>query len=196
MVTSAASRKMFTPILPSLARGGCRACFSTQNKVESLSQKLVSGSRMALSRAITLIESTRADHREQASALLDRVAELRGQQRVHTSDGCGTSDTSDTSGTNSTDGGEGDVSRTFRLGIAGPPGAGKSTFIEALGEYITSAAGGGHRLAVIAVDPSSSVTGGSILGDKTRMTELSRNENAFVRPCPSRGALGGRGGSQ
>lgn len=76
----------------------------------------------------------------------------------------------------------------FRLGLAGPPGAGKSTLIESLGTQLCDQ---GQKVAVIAVDPSSSVTGGSILGDRTRMTELSRHRNAFVRPSPTRGTLGG-----
>ena len=77
---------------------------------------------------------------------------------------------------------------TLRIGISGPPGVGKSTFIEAFGRGVVDA---GHRLAVLAVDPSSSVTGGSILGDKTRMLELSRHDNAFIRPSPGGGELGG-----
>ncbi|MGO9599656.1 MAG: methylmalonyl Co-A mutase-associated GTPase MeaB [Isosphaeraceae bacterium] len=77
---------------------------------------------------------------------------------------------------------------SIRLGISGSPGAGKSTFIEALGLYLI---GKGHRLAVLAVDPSSSISGGSILGDKTRMERLSQEPNAFIRPSPSRGSLGG-----
>jgi LAO/AO transport system kinase len=77
---------------------------------------------------------------------------------------------------------------TLRIGISGPPGVGKSTFIEAFGRHVVDA---GHRLAVLAVDPSSSVTGGSILGDKTRMPELSRHDNAFIRPSPGGGELGG-----
>ena len=75
-----------------------------------------------------------------------------------------------------------------RIGISGPPGVGKSTFIEALGSHLT---GAGHRLAVLAVDPSSTRTGGSILGDKTRMETLARDANAFIRPSPSGGELGG-----
>ncbi len=78
--------------------------------------------------------------------------------------------------------------KSFRIGITGVPGAGKSTFIEAFGKYLTSI---GKRVAVIAVDPSSSITGGSILGDKTRMEELARDKNAFIRPSPSGGTLGG-----
>jgi LAO/AO transport system kinase len=81
-----------------------------------------------------------------------------------------------------------DRTANFRLGIAGPPGAGKSTFIESLGLYLVSL---GHRVAVLAVDPSSQRTGGSILGDKTRMEQLSRSPDAYVRPSPSRGCLGG-----
>lgn len=77
---------------------------------------------------------------------------------------------------------------TFRIGISGAPGAGKSTFIESFGAHLTSQ---GHKLAVLAVDPSSNRNGGSILGDKTRMHELSRNMDAYVRPSPTRGALGG-----
>jgi LAO/AO transport system kinase len=77
---------------------------------------------------------------------------------------------------------------TFRVGVAGPPGAGKSTLIEAMGQLLC---GWGHKVAVLAIDPSSSRSGGSLLGDRTRMTELSRNPRAFVRPSPTRGALGG-----
>src|SRR5208283_1427460 len=77
---------------------------------------------------------------------------------------------------------------SIRLGISGSPGAGKSTFIEALGLYLV---GKGHRVAVLAVDPSSSISGGSILGDKTRMERLSQEPSAFIRPSPSRGSLGG-----
>jgi LAO/AO transport system kinase len=80
--------------------------------------------------------------------------------------------------------------RSYRVGITGVPGVGKSTFIEALGSNLTAA---GHRVAVLAVDPTSGVTGGSILGDKTRMTKLSRDEQAFVRPSPAAGSLGGVG---
>lgn len=81
-----------------------------------------------------------------------------------------------------------DTGGAIRLGVTGPPGVGKSTFIEALGLYLVDA---GHRLAVLAVDPSSPVTGGSILGDKTRMEALARREETFIRPSPSGGSLGG-----
>jgi LAO/AO transport system kinase len=112
--------------------------------------------RRAMAKAITLLESTRADHRLQADELLTALLPHTG--------------------------------RSFRLGISGVPGVGKSTFIEALGLYLISL---GHRVAVLAVDPSSSVSGGSILGDKTRMEKLSVHEKAFIRPSPSSGTLGG-----
>lgn len=112
--------------------------------------------RRAVAKAITLLESTRPDHRREADALLDALLPYTGQ--------------------------------AFRLGISGVPGVGKSTFIEALGLYLI---GLGHRVAVLAVDPSSSVSGGSILGDKTRMERLSAHESAYIRPSPSGGTLGG-----
>jgi LAO/AO transport system kinase len=115
-----------------------------------------SGDRRALARAITLVESTRDDHREEARALLEELLPLTGS--------------------------------AVRVGISGAPGAGKSTFIEAFGVHVCDA---GHRVAVLAVDPSSSRTGGSILGDKTRMEELSRRPDAFIRPSPTGGTLGG-----
>ncbi len=122
----------------------------------ALGDRLVQGDRRALARAITLVESTRPDHRAMAADLLARVAPA------------------------------GLVST--RIGISGTPGVGKSTFIEAFGRHLT---GRGHKVAVLAVDPSSARGGGSILGDKTRMTELSRDPNAFIRPSPSSGTLGG-----
>jgi len=112
--------------------------------------------RRAIAKAITLLESTRADHRAQADELLTALLPHTG--------------------------------KSFRLGISGVPGVGKSTFIEALGLYLISQ---GHRVAVLAVDPSSSVSGGSILGDKTRMELLSMHEKAYIRPSPSSGTLGG-----
>ena len=113
-------------------------------------------SRRALAKAITLIESTRADHQERAAALLDALLPHAG--------------------------------RAIRVGITGVPGVGKSTFIEALGLYLIER---GRRVAVLAVDPSASVTGGSILGDKTRMELLSQRDEAYIRPSPTSGALGG-----
>jgi len=112
--------------------------------------------RRAIAKAITLLESTRDDHRAQADALLTGLL-------PHTA-------------------------KSFRLGISGVPGVGKSTFIEALGLYLIDK---GHRVAVLAVDPSSSISGGSILGDKTRMERLSMHERAYIRPSPSSGTLGG-----
>jgi len=128
----------------------------TDPAVASLVQGIVAGDRRALSRGITLVESTRPDHREQAMALVDQVLPETG--------------------------------RAVRLGISGPPGVGKSTFIEAFGTHLTEA---GHRVAVLAVDPTSRRTGGSILGDKTRMEELARDPAAYIRPSPSGGELGG-----
>ena len=112
--------------------------------------------RRAMAKAITLLESTRADHRALADDLLTAMLPHTG--------------------------------RSFRLGISGVPGVGKSTFIEALGLYLI---GQGHRVAVLAVDPSSTVSGGSILGDKTRMEHLSVHPDAYIRPSPSSGTLGG-----
>jgi LAO/AO transport system kinase len=114
------------------------------------------GERATLARAITLIESKRADHRAQAHRLVQELLPATGQ--------------------------------AVRLGITGAPGAGKSTTIDALGTYLT---GQGHKVAVLAVDPSSTRTGGSILGDKTRMPRLASDAHAFVRPSPSSGTLGG-----
>ncbi|MGE8319587.1 MAG: methylmalonyl Co-A mutase-associated GTPase MeaB [Comamonas sp.] len=112
--------------------------------------------RRAMAKAITLLESTRADHRAQADAMLTALLPHTG--------------------------------RAFRLGISGVPGVGKSTFIESLGRYLIAQ---GLKVAVLAIDPSSTVSGGSILGDKTRMEQLSVNENAYIRPSPSSGTLGG-----
>ncbi|MEU5403933.1 methylmalonyl Co-A mutase-associated GTPase MeaB [Streptomyces sp. NPDC005963] len=114
------------------------------------------GSRAYIARAITLVESTRADHRALAQQLLTALLPYAGSAR--------------------------------RVGISGVPGVGKSTFIDALGTMLT---GLGHRVAVLAVDPSSSRTGGSILGDKTRMERLATDPAAFVRPSPTAGTLGG-----
>jgi LAO/AO transport system kinase len=112
--------------------------------------------RRAIAKAITLLESTRADHRAEADELLTALLPHTG--------------------------------KSFRLGISGVPGVGKSTFIETLGLYLIDR---GHRVAVLTVDPSSTVSGGSILGDKTRMEKLSVHERAYIRPSPSSGTLGG-----
>jgi LAO/AO transport system kinase len=122
----------------------------------ALAAGIRAGDRATLARAITLIESKRADHRMQAHQLVQELLPLTG--------------------------------KAVRLGITGAPGAGKSTTIDALGTCLT---GQGHKVAVLAVDPSSTRTGGSILGDKTRMPRLGADERAFVRPSPSSGTLGG-----
>jgi GTPase len=136
----------------------CRALLDSAlvSVPEQLATRLADGDRRALARSITLVESTRSDHRSHASALLDAVLDRTGG--------------------------------AIRLGITGTPGAGKSTFIEELGGHLTAA---GHRVAVLAVDPSSRRSGGSILGDKTRMERLARDPNAFIRPSPSGGSVGG-----
>ena len=112
--------------------------------------------RRAIAKTITLLESSRDDHRRRADEVLNTLLPHSG--------------------------------RSFRLGISGVPGVGKSTFIEGLGLYLINQ---GHRVAVLAIDPSSSVSGGSILGDKTRMEQLSVHEQAFIRPSPASGTLGG-----
>jgi len=112
--------------------------------------------RRALAKIITLLESTRLDHRHRADDVLNSLLPKTG--------------------------------KSFRLGISGVPGVGKSTLIESLGLYLIEK---GHRVAVLAIDPSSSISGGSILGDKTRMERLSVLENAFIRPSPSSCTLGG-----
>ena len=123
---------------------------------QALFAKVRAGERRALAKTITLLESTRKDHRLRADALLNSLLPFTGQ--------------------------------ALRLGISGVPGVGKSTFIESIGMYLLSA---GHKVAVLAVDPSSEVSGGSILGDKTRMERLSMQEWAYIRPSPSSGTLGG-----
>jgi len=124
--------------------------------VHEITQRTGPPQRRAIAKAITLLESTRADHRLQADELLTALLPHTGN--------------------------------SFRLGISGVPGVGKSTFIEVLGLYLIAQ---GHRVAVLTIDPSSSVSGGSILGDKTRMEKLSVHANAYIRPSPSGGTLGG-----
>ena len=125
-------------------------------KTSDLARGIRAGDRATLARAITLIESKRADHRKTAHHLVQELLPLTG--------------------------------KAVRLGITGAPGAGKSTTIDALGTYLHRP---GHKVAVLAVDPSSTRTGGSILGDKTRMARLASDPNAFVRPSPASGTLGG-----
>ncbi|HNL42570.1 MAG TPA: methylmalonyl Co-A mutase-associated GTPase MeaB, partial [Ottowia sp.] len=123
---------------------------------QAITQSRGPAQRRAIAKAITLLESTRADHRAQGDELLTALLPHTGG--------------------------------ALRLGISGVPGVGKSTFIEALGVYLVER---GHRVAVLAIDPSSTVSGGSILGDKTRMERLSALEGAYIRPSPSSGTLGG-----
>jgi LAO/AO transport system kinase len=124
--------------------------------IPTLAASVRAGSRAALARAITLVESRRADHQAAARELVQTLLP--------------------------------DTGRAIRVGITGSPGVGKSTTIDVLGMYLIRQ---GHRVAVLAVDPSSARTGGSILGDKTRMAMLSAEDNAFIRPSPSSGTLGG-----
>src|SRR5436309_10977873 len=124
--------------------------------VKSLARELRSGSRAALARAITLVESRRADHQLAARDLVQALLPQTGG--------------------------------SVRVGITGSPGVGKSTTIDTLGMYLI---GRGHKVAVLAVDPSSARTGGSILGDKTRMARLANSKAAFIRPSPPSGTLGG-----
>lgn len=124
--------------------------------ITEMAERILAGDRRALARAITLVESGRADHRAQATELLETLRPC-GRQGL-------------------------------RIGLSGTPGVGKSTFIESFGMMLTAL---GLRVAVLAVDPSSARSGGSILGDKTRMERLSRDKNAFIRPSPSQSHLGG-----
>ncbi|MAF77971.1 MAG: methylmalonyl Co-A mutase-associated GTPase MeaB [Halobacteriovoraceae bacterium] len=125
-------------------------------KLQDLSNKVISGNRRALAKAITLIESTLDSDRTEAHTLMKEILPHAG--------------------------------KALRIGISGIPGVGKSSFIEVLGLELIKK---GHKVAVLAVDPSSPISGGSILGDKTRMEELSQNDSAFIRPSPTTGSLGG-----
>jgi LAO/AO transport system kinase len=129
-----------------------RSCCLITERVE----KIIGGNRRALAKTITLLESKRQDHQDQAQQILEKLLPHSG--------------------------------KSIRVGITGVPGVGKSTFIESFGLYLISQ---GHKVSVLAVDPSSPITGGSILGDKTRMEELSQQHEAFIRPSPSGCALGG-----
>ncbi|XP_015278422.1 PREDICTED: methylmalonic aciduria type A protein, mitochondrial [Gekko japonicus] len=137
-----------------------------QRILDKLYNGLVRGQRACLAEAITLVESTHSRKKEIAQVLLQKVLSYhREQEQLNKG-----------------------KPLAFRVGLSGPPGAGKSTFIECFGKMLTER---GHKVSVLAVDPSSSTSGGSLLGDKTRMTELSRDMNAYIRPSPTRGTLGG-----
>ncbi|MBC7440277.1 MAG: methylmalonyl Co-A mutase-associated GTPase MeaB [Flavobacterium sp.] len=127
-----------------------------QPTLKELVDGILNGNITALSRAITLVESTNNTHLEKANEVVNACLPF--------------------------------ASQSIRIGITGVPGVGKSTFIEAFGKYLTSL---GKKVAVLAVDPSSTISHGSILGDKTRMEELVKDENAFIRPSPSGETLGG-----
>jgi LAO/AO transport system kinase len=129
---------------------------SNTRDIKSLAKDLRGGSRAALARAITLIESRRSDHQASARDLVQALLAATG--------------------------------KAIRVGITGSPGVGKSTTIDVLGMYLIEQ---GHKVAVLAVDPSSARTGGSILGDKTRMARLAASDHAYIRPSPSSGTLGG-----
>src|SRR6202158_158497 len=124
--------------------------------IDKLTKDLRAGSRAALARAITLIESRRGDHQAAARDLVQALLP--------------------------------DTGKAVRVGITGSPGVGKSTTIDVLGMFLIER---GHKVAVLAVDPSSARTGGSILGDKTRMARLAASERAYIRPSPASGTLGG-----
>lgn len=129
---------------------------ATSLDVDALASAILAGERSALARGITLVESKRPDHREQARALIQQIMPETGN--------------------------------AIRIGMTGVPGVGKSTTIDTFGAMLIAQ---GHRLAVLAVDPSSTRTGGSILGDKTRMERLATSKGAYIRPSPSAGTLGG-----
>ncbi len=142
--------------MPTKVSSSARHGALTPGLADAIVNAASSAQRRAIAKAITLLESTRADHRAQADELLTTLLPHTG--------------------------------KSFRLGISGVPGVGKSTFIEVLGLYLIEQ---GHRVAVLTIDPSSTVSGGSILGDKTRMEHLSIHERAYIRPSPSSGTLGG-----
>ena len=141
---------------PPITRHDCPSSSSSRPRHSRLAERLRAGDRAALARAITLVESRKPEHQQQARELVQLLLPLTG--------------------------------RAMRVGITGVPGVGKSTTIDTLGANLVAA---GHKVAVLAVDPSSARTGGSILGDKTRMERLAVERNAFIRPSPSGGTLGG-----
>lgn len=141
-------------------------CTGAVDYMQELRSGLQQGQRASLAKAITLIETSHPGKKQIASRLLDSLLKDAAESLAQ----------------------RGPSSLSLRIGLSGPPGAGKSTFIEKFGKHLTSA---GHKVAVLAVDPSSVTTGGSILGDKTRMPELTVDPSAYIRPSPARGHLGG-----
>eukprot|EP01064_Diplonema_japonicum_P012308 TRINITY_DN19783_c0_g1_i4.p1 TRINITY_DN19783_c0_g1~~TRINITY_DN19783_c0_g1_i4.p1 ORF type:complete len:345 (+),score=79.32 TRINITY_DN19783_c0_g1_i4:67-1101(+) len=134
--------------------------------VEDIASRVIKGEKRAVARAITLVESGNEAHRKQADELLQLVAQKKLEMSTASKNRL----------------------PSFRIAVSGPPGAGKSCFIESLGTALTES---GQKVAVLTIDPSSTISGGSLLGDKTRMDGLSINPNAYVRPSPTRGCLGG-----
>jgi LAO/AO transport system kinase len=145
-----------TSITPSLKLSNEMSNLQWSTWYSDITSELPKAKRRSIAKAITLLESTRSDHRALADELLTALLPHTG--------------------------------KSFRLGISGVPGVGKSTFIETLGLHLIDR---GHRVAVLTIDPSSTISGGSILGDKTRMEKLSVHEKAYIRPSPSSGTLGG-----
>ena len=143
-------------IVSAYSAGQIREFRKAQPSVSELVDGILSGNVTALSRSITLVESTQMDHAQKASEIIGECLKHSG--------------------------------KSVRIGITGVPGVGKSTFIEAFGKYLTRL---GKKVAVLAVDPSSTISHGSILGDKTRMEELVKDENAYIRPSASGETLGG-----
>jgi len=134
-------------------------------KVLSIFEGITKGHRGSLAQGITLVETLHPEKYKQGQKLLSKAVRYCTRELKFPSG----------------------QKTSFRIGFSGPPGAGKSSFIEVFGKMLTAE---GHKVAVLAVDPSSSRTGGSLLGDKTRMTELSRDRNAYIRPSPTSGTLG------
>lgn len=143
-----------------------KVLYDPSQYVDQLFAGLCKGEKASLARSITLVESTHPGKRKDGQVLLSKALQHIKDLEKHTLS----------------------PTTSFRIGISGPPGAGKSTFIEAFGKHLTSI---GYKVAVLPVDPSSKITGGSLLGDKTRMPTLTLDENAYIRPSPSRGTLGG-----
>uniref|UniRef100_T1JM55 Coiled-coil domain-containing protein 22 homolog n=1 Tax=Strigamia maritima TaxID=126957 RepID=T1JM55_STRMM len=156
-------RKHLQPLILSLKN--CHG-FSSNAICERLSRGIIDGRRSCLAEGITLIETSHPEKKNLGQQVLQIIVEHQRKEYIN----------------------RGKDALSFRIGLSGPPGSGKSTFIEAFGQYLTSI---GNKVAVLAVDPSSSTTGGSLLGDKTRMLNLSRDPNAYIRPSPTRGKLGG-----
>ncbi|KAG9296073.1 hypothetical protein G9A89_011925 [Geosiphon pyriformis] len=186
-ITSRLSKEVFlTPQLVKYMSTSATYRSQVESPNEKISPKVISlydgisrRDRYYLAKAITLVESTRRDHKQQAQQLLSMILDSQ-DQAAKLASSANDSDNKEKIPYQS------QKKDTFRIGLSGPPGVGKSTFIETFGMHILTK---GHRVAVLAVDPSSNRTGGSILGDKTRMPQLSTQENAYIRPSPNRGAL-------